>query len=152
MGKKHAAVAATLLLAAAVVWSAPGYARNDTLMLSVADALKDPVFADRVPPSDVTFYFGSQQPAKAGTSLGTVELKAKRKKLGQPDEYNCRMALMSVLDGFHEKAVAAGGNAIGNIVSYYKQRPSGTDTEYQCNAGGSGGIVWLKGTILKVEP
>jgi hypothetical protein len=150
MGKKHIAMAAAMVLATVSAWSISAYARNDVLMLSIADALKDPAFADRVP-TGVDFYFANQQPPKPGTSLGDVELKAKRKKLQQTDEYNCRMALMAVLDGFKEKVAAAGGNAVGNIVSYYKKQPTGSDTEYQCNAGGSGGVVWLKGTILKVD-
>jgi hypothetical protein len=151
MNTKRIAVVVGLVLGAAFAATTPSLARNDVLMLSIADAMKDPVFADRVPASDVTFYFATQQPPKLGTSLGDVEVKAKRKKLSQTDEYNCRMALMAVLDEIHDRAIKAGGNAVGNIVSYYRKQPSGTETQYQCNAGGSGGVVWLKGTILKVD-
>jgi hypothetical protein len=121
-------------------------------MLNIADALKDPTFDGNRPPSDVAFYFANQQPPKPGTSLGEVEVKTKRSRTGVTDEYNCRLALLAVLNGLHDKAVKAGGNAVGNIVSYYKQQVSGSDTQYQCNAGASGGVVWLKGTILKVAP
>ena len=152
MRGKRVWIATGLALALVGTWSMPSYARNDVLMLSIADALKDPAFADWEPPSDVAFYWANQQPPKPGTSLGEVELKAKRAKIDGTDKYNCQLALMAVLNGFHKKAVAAGGNAVGNIVSYYKKQVSGTDTQYQCNAGASGGVVWLKGTILKVGP
>jgi hypothetical protein len=152
MAKKYVWVAMGLIFSVAGAWSMPSYARNEALLFSIADALNDPALADRRPPNDVAFYFANQQPPKPGTSLGEVELKTKRSRTGVTDEYNCRLALLAVLNGLHDKAVKAGGNAVGNIVSYYKQQISGTDTQYQCNAGASGGVVWLKGTILKVAP
>ena len=153
MARKHVWGMTGLALAVAIgSWSTQSYARNDVLMVNIANALKDPAFDGNRPASGVAFYFANQQPPQPATSLGEVELKAKRAKVGETDQYNCQLAFLAVLSGFQKKAVAAGGNAVGNIVSYYRKQVSGTDTQFQCNAGASGGVVWLKGTILKVAP
>ena len=151
MRGKRVWIATGLALALVGTWSMPSYARNDVLMLSIADALKDPAFADWEPPSDVAFYWANQQPPKPGTSLGEVELKAKRAKIDGTDKYNCQLALMAVLNGFHKKAVAAGGNAVGNIVSYYRKNVFSSPTEYECHAGAIVAGVALKGTVVKLS-
>ncbi len=147
---KKTAAAILFVLGGVVVGATPGAARNTPYMFKFADALNDASFAGQLP-TDVIFFFATQQPAKPGASLGEVEVQLKRKKSGQSDEVNCRTALMSALGQLRDKAVAAGGNAVGGVVSYYKKTISGTETEYECHAGATGGVVALKGTILKID-
>jgi hypothetical protein len=114
MIRTKAITASLLILAAASLAATPVMARNTQYMFKIADALNDPSFAGQLP-TDVTFYFAQQQPPKPGTSLGEVEVELKRKKPGKTDEVNCRTALMSVLGELRDKAVAAGGNAVGGL-------------------------------------
>jgi hypothetical protein len=149
MTKTSAVTALVIVLAATFVAASPSVARNTQYMFKIADAVKDPTLAAEVP-IDVTFYYAQQQPPQAGPSLGDAEVQIKRKKPSQSDEVNCRLAFVAALNELRSKAVAVGGNAVSGIVSYYKKNVSGTDTDYECHAGATGGVVALKGTILKV--
>lgn len=149
MTKNNVVAAIAVVLATVFAAASPSDARNTQYMFKIADALKDSTLADQVP-IDVTYYFAQQQPPQAGPGLGDAEVQVKRKKAGQSDEVNCRMAFVAALNELRSKAVAVGGNAVGGVVSYYRKNVSGTDTDYECHAGATGGVVALKGTILKV--
>lgn len=124
-------------------------ARDTRYELKIEDVKKDSRYAGTVP-TDVAFYFGDQAPAKPGTDLGEFVTNRKSNSFGRPDEEACRWAMMAALKVLHDRAISEGGNAVINIVSYYKKNTFKSDTLYECHAGGFVAGVALKGTVVKL--
>lgn len=130
--------------------AAPAEARDTSYHLKIEDAKKDSRFAESVP-GNVAFYFASQQAPHAGKDLGEFVTNKKTNSFGRPDEEACRWAMISAMKELGERAVAEGGDAVINIVSYYKKKPFTSDTEYECHAGAFVAGVALKGTVVKLN-
>ena len=101
-------------------------------------------------PSDVAFYFASQAPAKPAADLGGIVTNRKTNSVGTPGEDACRWAVMAALKVLRVRAIGEGGNAVGDIVSYYKKNTFESDTLYECHAGAFVAGVALKGTVVKL--
>jgi hypothetical protein len=128
----------------------PALARDTVYHLKIADVKSDPRYAGAV--SDkVAFYFGDQKPAATGTVLedGFVT-NPKTDSAFKSDEDVCKWVMMSALKDMSEQAIKEGGNAVINIVSYYKKNIFSSDSEYECHAGSFVAGVALKGTIVKL--
>jgi hypothetical protein len=125
-------------------------ARDTRYELKIEDVKKDPRYADAVP-TDVPFYFGQQAPTGQVVSLGEFVTNRKTNSVGRPDEEACRWAMMAALKVLRERAIAEGGNAVINIVSYYKKNTFSSDTLYECHAGNIVAGVALKGTVVKLS-
>jgi uncharacterized protein YbjQ (UPF0145 family) len=124
-------------------------ARNTRYELKIEDVKNDPRYAGTVP-ADVPFYFGKQAPAKAGKEIGEFVTNRKSNSFGRSDEEACRWAMMAALKVLRERALAEGGNAVINIVSYYDKNTFSSDTLYECHAGAFVAGVALKGTVVKL--
>ncbi len=140
---------AALLLATAILGSHPAAARDTRYELKIDDAKKDSRYAENVP-NDVAFYFAQQQPPKPGKDLGEYVTNRKTNSFGRPDEEACRWAMISALKELRERALAEGGNAVINIVSYYKKNVFASDSLYECHAGSFVAGVALKGTVVNI--
>lgn len=145
---KPLAGAALLLLAAAFACN-PAAARDTRYELKIEDVKKDARYAESVP-NDVSFYFAQQQPPKPGKDLGEYVTNRKTNSVGRPDEEACRWAMMSALKELGERAIAEGGNAVINVVSYYKKNVFASDSLYECHAGSFVAGVALKGTVVNI--
>jgi hypothetical protein len=53
-------------------------------------------------------------------------------------------------EALHDRALEAGGDAVINIVSYYRKQLYSSASEYECHAGEVISAVALKGTIVKL--
>lgn len=124
-------------------------ARNTRYELKIEDVRNDPRYAGTVP-ADVPFYFGKQAPATAGKEIGEFVTNRKSNSFGRSDEEACRWAMMAALKVLRERALAEGGNAVINIVSYYDKNTFSSDTLYECHAGAFVAGVALKGTVVKL--
>src|ERR1041385_2976224 len=109
-------------------------ARNTRYELKIDDVKNDPRYAGTVP-ADVAFYFGKQTSAKPVSDLGEFVTNRKSNSFGRPDEEACRWAMMAALKVLRERAIAEGGNAVINIVSYYDKNTFSSETLYECHAG-----------------
>lgn len=134
--------------AAAAVMASPAAARDTRYQLKIADVQADPRYAAAVP-GGVTFYFAGQQ-APAGKDLGEFVTNRKTNSFGKQDEEACTWAMLSAMKELGERALAEGGNAVVNIVSYYKKRVFESDSLYECHAGAFVAGVALKGTVVKI--
>ena len=137
------------LVASIPVATTAATARDTRYELKIADVKKDPRYAETVP-SDVAFYFASQAPAKPDADLGEFVTNRKTNSFGKPDEEACRWAMMAALKVLRDRAIEEGGNAVINIVSYYKKNTFESDTLYECHAGAFVAGVALKGTVVKL--
>jgi hypothetical protein len=135
--------------AAMAVGSTAAMAADNRYELKIEDVKDDPRYAGAVP-TDVAFYFGRQTPPKPGTQRGEFVTNRKTNSFGRPDQVVCRWAMMGALKALRDRAIKEGGNAVINIVSYYKKNTFSSDTLYECHAGGFVAGVALKGTVVKL--
>lgn len=144
-------VVCLMCLAASIpIGTTAAAARDTRYELKIDDVKKDPRYAETVP-TDVAFYFGKQAPAGKAVDLGEFVTNRKTNSVGRPDEEACRWAMMAALKVLRERAIAEGGNAVINIVSYYKKNTFESDTLYECHAGAVVAGVALKGTVVKLS-
>jgi uncharacterized protein YbjQ (UPF0145 family) len=148
--RKQVCLALAVIASVAALNATSAAARDTRYELKITDALADPRYAEAVP-SGVKFYF-ADQPAPAGQNLGEFVTNRKTNSFGKQDEEACTWAMLSALKELGERAQAEGGNAVINIVSYYKKKPFASTTLYECHAGAVIAGVALKGTVVKTVP
>jgi hypothetical protein len=138
------------LLALSIFWTAPVVQARDTeYKLNINEVLHSPEFKDKLG-DNVTFYFGDQRTPRVVKTFGEFVSNRKTNSFGRPDEQACRWAMLSALLALRERAEQMGGNAVTNIVSYYKKDTASSETEYECHAGAFVAGVALKGTVVKL--
>ena len=125
-------------------------ARDTEYHLKVDEVMKGPDYQQKVG-GDVAFFFATQQTPTVDQTFGEFVTNRKTNSFGKPDEDACRWAMLSALKQLHQRAVSLGGDAVVNIVSYYKKDVVASETDYECHAGGFVAGVALKGTVVKLK-
>lgn len=139
-------------LAVAVLGSclaAPAMARDTAYHLKIEDVRQDPRYSGAVP-ADVQFFFADQHTGSVGKDLGEFVTNRKTNSVGRPDEEVCRWAMISAMKELAERAKSEGGDAVVDIVSYYRKNVFSSTTEYECHAGNIVAGVALKGRVVKL--
>ncbi|MBO9538202.1 excinuclease ATPase subunit [Herbaspirillum sp.] len=141
----------SLILAAALLAasSLSAQARDTKHLLSVEEA-KTQKDKEGVLDGSVKFYFAGQQHPAIITKLSSDVTNQKTNAVGKSDEEACKWVFLSALVQLHKKAKELGGNAVVNIVSYYKKNEMASATQYECHAGATLAGVALKGDIVKI--
>ena len=132
-----------------VVGAHGAQARDVEHNLSIAEFLADAEVRSRLG-NDVAFYFAGQPTPQVAKSFGDVVTNRKTNSFGKPDATACRWAMLAALIHLRDRAKQLGGNAVVNIVSYYKKDTQASSTTYECHAGGFVAGVALKGTVAVV--
>jgi uncharacterized protein YbjQ (UPF0145 family) len=140
-------VRVVLALAIALSAASAAHARDTDYKLRVDDVLQNAEYKARLG-DDVSFSFGNQR-AVGGESLGEYVANEKTNSFGKSDETACRWAMLSALLKLKQRAKQLGGDAVVNIVSYYKKAEFSSPTEFDCHAGALVAGVALKGTVVK---
>jgi uncharacterized protein YbjQ (UPF0145 family) len=122
-------------------------ARNTEYMLKIDEVLQNAEYKARLGDS-VSFYFGKQPTPRIAKSFGEYVTNRKTNSFGKPDEEACRWAMLSALLELRERAIKMGGNAVTNIVSYFKKNTESSESVYECHAGALVAGVALKGTVV----
>lgn len=142
---------ATSLLAAAVLASTtlPVQARDTKHLLSIEEAMamKD---RDGLLDGSVKFYFAGQAHPAVLEKLLTDTTNPKTNAVGKSDEEACKWVFLSALVQLQKKTKELGGNAVVNIVSYYKRQEMASPTQFECHAGATIAGVALHGDIVKI--
>jgi hypothetical protein len=138
------------LISIGVLAAAPAQARDTTYNLKISDVLQMPESREKLG-SDVAFFFGSQHNPPVAQTFGESVSNRKTNSFGKPDEVACRWAMLSALVAFKERALKDGGDAVINIVSFYKSDAASSTTDYECHAGGLMAGVALKGTVVRLR-
>lgn len=123
-------------------------ARDDKLMLPIQDVLSE--YEDRIDDS-VALYFGDQSYAAPSKKLGEFTSNKKTNAFNKSDDEACRWAMLSALLSLQERAVKEGGNAVVDIVSYYKKNEMSSDSQYECHAGNIMAGVALRGRVVTID-
>jgi uncharacterized protein YbjQ (UPF0145 family) len=140
-----------VLLTIGVLLTAPAVEARDTIYkLKIDEVLQNAEFKAKLG-NDVRFYFGDKKMPGVQQNFGEIVTNKKTNSVGKPDEEACRWALLSALLALRERARKEGGNAVINIVSYYKKDAFSSATEYECHAGNIIVGVALKATIAKLK-
>jgi hypothetical protein len=124
-------------------------ARDVEHNFSIAEIMADAEVRSRLG-NDVAFYFSGQPTPPVVRSLGDVVTNRKTNSFGKPDATACRWAMLAALIHLHDRAKELGGNAVINVVSYYKKNTQASSTDYVCHAGNFVAGVALKGTVAVV--
>ncbi len=136
-------------LALAAAFSASAQARDTVLHIPLADVLAMPEAQGKLDPS-VKFYLAGQSTPKVLKRFSSDVSNPKTNGFGKSDEFGCKWAALTALIRLQESAKREGGNAVVDIVSYYKKVEYKSDTNFECHAGAIIIGVALKGTYAKV--
>ncbi|WP_269913700.1 excinuclease [Acinetobacter sp. HY1485] len=112
---------------------------NSAVQRAVADGTLD---------GSVKFYLAGN---KTGGKLIQANVVTNKKTNGfaKSAEESCDWVLRSALIQLQNTAQQRGGNAVTNIVSYYKSKEMRSTTSYECHKGMAVTGLALKGNIVK---
>jgi len=100
--------------------------------------------------ADVSFYFAGQTTPKVEKTLGEYVTNRKTDSFFKSDENACQWAFLSALLALRQRAKEEGGDAVVDIISFYKKVPFSSPTDYECHAGVFIAGVALKGTVARI--
>lgn len=149
MNKKK--IASTLLAALVVLAAGQAQAADREHHLSFAELLESPEAKQKLDGS-VRLYLAGQKTPKVLEKKGEDVSNKKTNAFGKEATATCRWAALSALIALQDKAKQLGGNAVVNIVSFYKRDAFSSPTEYECHVGNLMSGVAFKGTIARIAP
>jgi hypothetical protein len=139
----HAVVLTALLLAAPCAM-----AGDVAVMTPIGPALDTP-HAHRELRSAVRFYFGKQVGPSVAQNFGSVVVH-RRSVINAQDPSSCDRVFIAVLADLAKRASDAGGNAVVNIESFYKEHAVTSETAYECHRGAAVTAVTLRGDLVRL--
>ncbi len=140
----------TVMFALAVMLCGQAFARDDKRMYSVADALASPV-AEEVITGEIAFHFGEGNHPPIAKKFGNFQSNKKSNGVGRSDEAVCQRAFLSAMRSLQDRAVREGGDAVVNIVSFYRRNEVSSETEFECGSGAIMSGVTLRGDVVKLQ-
>lgn len=135
---------------AALAISTAAHARNDSLMLSVEQALSTADAKAKLG-DNILFYFGEAKPSKIKQPFGTDTTTRKTNAFNKSDEEACQWAFLSAMIALKEKAQRLGANAVINIRSYSDRVEKRSNTEFECRVGALIASVTLRAEYAQVQ-
>jgi len=137
------------VLAFAVTLCLPAVARDTVLHIPLADVLAMPDAQSKLDPA-VKFYLAGQSTPRVLKRFSTDVSNPKTSGVGKSDEFGCKWAALTALMHLQDQAKREGGNAVIDIVSYYKKNEYRSATDFECHAGAIIIGVALRGTYAKI--
>ncbi|MDA1075507.1 MAG: hypothetical protein O3A63_12210 [Proteobacteria bacterium] len=138
---------ALVLLVSGFISSA--HARDDRVMLSIADALNSQIAQEKLG-DDVKLFFGDQPHPPATANLGNFESNQKTNGFARDKVVACQRAFTSAMISFQNRARSMGAGAVVNITSFYKQEHVSSPAEFMCGQGNTMVGVTFKGDVVKL--
>ena len=139
-----------LMVLALACLATPADARDDRLRLPIADVLNSPDARAKLDPG-VQLYFGRQPYAPPVRRMGLTTQNKKTNFFNKTDQEGCNWVFLSAARSLQEFARKMGGNAVVNIVSFYKSQEFSSETQYECGAGNVVGGVALRGEVILLK-
>ncbi|GAA4089432.1 excinuclease ATPase subunit [Zhongshania borealis] len=124
-------------------------ARDTKHLMSIESAMARADFKERLN-SSVRFYFGDQAHPTPTQRFGERVTSKKTNGFNKTDRESCEWVLLSALLALEKSAIAAGGNAVVNIRSFYNKNAFSSTTEYECHTGAIITGVALTGDVVKL--
>jgi uncharacterized protein YbjQ (UPF0145 family) len=138
-----------VLTLAALTAGALAHARDDVVMLPLADAVQMGIDQGKLDGS-VKFYMAGARTPKVSAKLGDDVSNKKTNGVGKDDATACNWAALSALMAFEASAKKKGANAVVDLHSFYKKIPNKNAVNYECHAGNIMAGVALKGTYARI--
>lgn len=139
----------TLSISLLALSSVNTFARDDAQHHSIADAMASAPFQEKLDPS-IRFFWGKQAYPKPVSIKGEFVSNKKTNGVGKSDTQACEWAMLSALLTFQDRVRQEGGNAVVDIVSYYKKATFSSETQFECHSGNIMSGVALKGRVVKL--
>lgn len=138
-----------VLTLAALTAGALAHARDDVVMLPLADVVQMGIDQGKLDGS-VKFYMAGARTPKVSAKLGDDVSNKKTNGVGKDDATACNWAALSALMAFEASAKEKGANAVVDLYSFYKKIPTKHAVNYECHAGNIMAGVALKGTYARI--
>jgi len=126
------------------------HARDVKSMYSIEDALQSPI-AQEILSDDIQFYFGEGNHPDIKRDFGNFQSNKKSNGVGRSNERVCERAFLSAMKSLRDRARTEGGDAVVNIISYYRRNKKSSATEFECGSGSIMSGVTLRGDVVKLK-
>lgn len=123
-------------------------AADKILSFPMADVIGNEKFSDKF--EGVRFYLDGAATPRVLKTLGEIRTSKRTNGFNKSDLASCQIAMASALASFAKEAKEAGGNAVIQIKSNWKNDETSSPTDYKCGAGGLMSGVALTGKIAKI--
>lgn len=150
MKPRNVAVLLTAFAAAAILSPPKTHARDTKNMWPVAEAMNSAEAKAQLN-QGVQFFFGDSAHPEVEKSFGVFQSNKKTRGVGRTDKEACDWTFLSAMLSFQQRAKEMGGDAVINIVSYYRQQTISNATEYQCGSGALMSGVTFRGEVVKLK-
>jgi len=107
-------------------------------------------YKDKIDPS-IKLYFASQPAPEAKSVFQADSGHRRTNAFNKPEQEACDIAFLNGAIALQQQARRAGGNAVVNISSYFKEDRLESATEYLCAAGFLMTAVGLRGTVVTLQ-
>jgi hypothetical protein len=141
--------ACVALLLSTLTFEQLAHARNDRILISIAQALEVGKAKSKINP-DIPLFFGKSKHPAVAQKLSVLTTSRKTNSVGKSDSEACIWAFLSTIIVLQDDARKNGGNAIVELKSIYEQVTLDSETEFSCAAGGLMAGVKLEGTVVKL--
>ena len=143
------AIAAALMACALAPPSAQ--ARDEQRLFDIASVLASPDGRDRFDDTVQFFWAGQDTPtAEQSFTIHTSERKTFAPT--RTEREACDQSFLEALAALRDAAKAAGGTAVVNIKSLYKNREFRSATQYECRLTYFAATVTLEGKLVRLAP
>ncbi|MGQ8877999.1 excinuclease ATPase subunit [Delftia sp. NA_296.1] len=138
-----------ILAAMALVVATAVHARNEAVMLPLADVVKLGLEQGKLDGS-VSFHLSGASTPAISERLGDDVSNKKTNGVGKDDATACNWAALSALIAFEAKAKQKGANAVVDLHSFNKKQSTRDPVNFECRAGNVMAGVTFKGTYARV--
>ncbi|APE49030.1 excinuclease ATPase subunit [Delftia sp. HK171] len=138
-----------ILAAMALVVATAVHARNEAVMLPLADVVKLGLEQGKLDGS-VSFHLSGASTPAISEKLGDDVSNKKTNGVGKDDATACNWAALSALIAFEAKAKQKGANAVVDLHSFNKKQSTRDPVNFECRAGNVMAGVTFKGTYARV--
>lgn len=138
-----------ILAAMALVVATAVHARNEAVMLPLADVVKLGLEQGKLDGS-VSFHLSGASTPAISEKLGDDVSNKKTNGVGKDDATACNWAALSALMAFEAKAKQKGANAVVDLHSFNKKQSTRDPVNFECRAGNVMAGVTFKGTYARV--
>lgn len=138
-----------ILAAMALVAATAVHARNEAVMLPLADVVKLGLEQGKLDGS-VSFHLSGASTPAISEKLGDDVSNKKTNGVGKDDATACNWAALSALMAFEAKAKQKGANAVVDLHSFNKKQSTRDPVNFECRAGNVMAGVAFKGTYARV--
>ncbi len=139
-----------IIMLVLILWFGVAEARDDRSLFSFADAMSTPD-AQSLLQDDIAFHFGDGNHPAIKRNIGNWMSNKKTNAFNKSDLRACQRAFLSAMISLRDRARREGGDAVVNIVSYYKKNRFSSETDFECGAGNVVAGVTLRGDVVNLQ-